>query len=82
MILTCSEPSHPAPSGLEHQVTSQTLRVAARHTDPTTTWLTHVQRRRNANIAAVALANKHARIVWALLAHDRDYTPDYAGTSP
>ena len=58
------------------------LRVAARHTDPTTTWLKHLQMRRNANIAAVALANKHARIVWALLAHDRNYNPDYAVTSP
>jgi transposase len=57
------------------------LRVAARHTDPTTTWLKKLQARRNANIAAVALANKHARIVWALLAHDREYTPDYAVTS-
>ena len=58
------------------------LRVAARHTNPTTSWLTHVQRRRNTNIAAVALANKHARVVWALLAHDREYTPDYAVTNP
>jgi hypothetical protein len=30
----------------------------------------------------VALANKHARIVWALLAHDREYTPAYRVTSP
>jgi transposase len=58
------------------------LRVAARHTDATTTWLTHVQKRRNANIAAVALANKHARIVWALLAHDREDTPGSTVTSP
>jgi transposase len=58
------------------------LRVAARHTDPTTRWLKNVQARRNTNIAAVALANKHARIVWALLAHARDYKPDYAVTSP
>ena len=58
------------------------LRVAARHTDPTTTWVKDVQARRNANIAAVALATKHARIVWALLAHDREYTPDYAAPSP
>ena len=57
------------------------LRVAARHTDPTTKWLKNVQARRNANIAAVALANKHVRVIWALLAHDRDYKPDYAGTS-
>jgi len=58
------------------------LRVATRHTDPITTWLQHLPRRRNTNIAAVALANKHARIVWALLAHGREYNPDYAGTSP
>jgi transposase len=57
------------------------LRVAARHTNPTTRWLKAVQARRNANIAAVALANKHVRIVWALLTHDRDYNPNYAGTS-
>jgi len=58
------------------------LRVAAQHTDHTTIWLKAVRARRNANIAAVALANKHARIVWALLAHNRDYSPDYVVTSP
>jgi transposase len=34
--------------------------------------------RRNKNVATVALANKNARIVWALLAHDREFRPDYA----
>jgi len=29
------------------------------------------------NVVAVALANKLARIVWALLAHDREYRADY-----
>jgi hypothetical protein len=29
--------------------------------------------RRGANIAAVALANKNARVLWALLARDEDY---------
>jgi hypothetical protein len=29
-------------------------------------------------VAAVALANKNARVVWALLAHDRQYRADYA----
>jgi transposase len=33
--------------------------------------------RRHPNIAAVALANKNARIVWALLKHERDYQPNY-----
>jgi transposase len=33
--------------------------------------------RRHPNIAAVALANKNVRTVWALLAHGRDFKPDY-----
>ena len=34
--------------------------------------------RRNKNVAAVALANKNARIAWALLAHDeRTYQRGY-----
>ena len=41
-------------------------------------WLPTLIGRRNANVATVALANKNARIVWALLAHDREFRPDYA----
>ena len=37
-------------------------------------WLMKLKTRRNANVAAVALANKNARVVWALLAHQREYT--------
>jgi len=40
-------------------------------------WLARLAARRNANIAAVALANKNARIIWALLAHERDYQAAY-----
>ena len=40
-------------------------------------WLPTLIARRNPNVAAVALANKNARIVWALLAHDREFRPDY-----
>ncbi|WP_206955970.1 IS110 family transposase [Trinickia acidisoli] len=40
-------------------------------------WLHGLLQRRNANVAAVALANKNARIIWALLAHDREFRPDY-----
>ena len=36
-----------------------------------------VASRRNPNIAAVALANKNARVVWAMLAHGRDYQVGY-----
>jgi transposase len=41
-------------------------------------WINGVVNRRNKNVAAVALANKNARIVWALLAHDRQYQTGYA----
>lgn len=40
-------------------------------------WVSGVLKRRNKNVAAVALANKNARIVWALLAHDREFRADY-----
>jgi len=40
-------------------------------------WLKKLLARRNKNIAAVALAAKNARIVWALLAHERSYQHDY-----
>lgn len=40
-------------------------------------WLGKLMARRNKNIAAVALANKNARIVWALLANNRIFRPDY-----
>ena len=43
-------------------------------------WVSGVLKRRNKNVAAVALANKNARIVWALLAHDREFRPDYVST--
>jgi transposase len=40
-------------------------------------WLRKLMGRRNTNVAAVALANKNARIVWALLAHGQTFHPDY-----
>ena len=48
-----------------------------RHPDRLEGWLARVAARRNANIAGVAMANKNARIVWALLAHGRDYQAGY-----
>ena len=44
-------------------------------------WLHTLIGRRNANVAAVALANKNARIVWALLAHDREFRHDYTAAA-
>jgi transposase len=44
-------------------------------------WLHDLLQRRNQNVAAVALANKNARIVWALLAHDREFRADYTSAT-
>ena len=40
------------------------------------TWLKRLLDRRPKNVAAVALANKNARMAWALLAHGQDYHPN------
>jgi len=44
--------------------------------DPRSRWLGNLRQRRHPNVAAVALANKNARIVWAMLARDKFYEPE------
>jgi len=46
----------------------------AKQPDP---WVTELRQRRPLNVAVVALANKMARQVWALLAHERTYQKGY-----
>jgi transposase len=41
-------------------------------------WATAIAMRRHPNVAAVALANKTARMAWAMLRNDTDYDPDFA----
>jgi transposase len=53
------------------------IRVAEGKVGYAQSWLARLIGRRHPNVAAVALANKNARIVWALLKHERDYQPDY-----
>ena len=64
---------HGARSVLRH------LKPRPDHTD---SWLVRLLARRNRNVAAVALANKNARIAWALLAHQRDFEPNYVSAAP
>jgi len=52
--------------------------AAQRKAVNTNVWLAGLLNRRHPNIAAVALANKNARTVWALLAHGREFRADYA----
>jgi transposase len=49
------------------------LNAAANKTDPRSRWVTALAARRNKNIATVALANKNARIAWAILAKNETY---------
>ncbi|MCC7100039.1 MAG: IS110 family transposase [Rubrivivax sp.] len=51
---------------------------AAEHKADADPWLKELLARRNKNVVAVALANRNARTIWALLAHDRQYDPHYA----
>ncbi len=44
-------------------------------------WLQALVLRRNKNVAAVALANKNARVIWALLAQDRHYQAGYCAVA-
>jgi transposase len=53
------------------------LRVCENKPNYAGSWLAGVMKRRHPNVAAVALANKNARIVWALLRHHRSYDTGY-----
>jgi transposase len=52
------------------------LRVSETKTDSLSCWLQKLCSRRNKNIAAVALANKNARIIWAILTKKTNYQMD------
>ena len=49
------------------------VRVAEKHQDRKNQWVCEVEQRRGKNIAAVAVANKNARIAWALLSKQTTY---------
>jgi transposase len=40
-------------------------------------WVTGIAQRRHPNVAPVALANKTARMAWAMLRNETDYDPDF-----
>ena len=55
--------------------------VVARAThkdDRLSRWVTNIANKKHPNVAAVALANKTARMAWAMLRNKTDYDPDYA----
>ena len=57
------------------------IRFVDRDRSPTGQWVRDLEQRRPKNVTVVARANKHARIVWALLAHQRDYDPHHGSTA-
>ncbi len=55
--------------------------VVARAThkdDRLSRWVTNIANKKHPNVAAVALANKTARMAWAMLRNKTDYDPDFA----
>lgn len=64
---------------LIHGARAVITRARSRRTSsPAAGWLGRLIDRRNVNVATVALANKNARVVWALLARDREFHANYA----
>ncbi len=55
--------------------TRAVLRITPQRSDAKSRWVERLRRRRPDNVVAVALAAKHARIIWALLARGQNYRP-------
>ncbi len=53
--------------------TRSVLRLTGKRHDAKSVWAQGVKERSGNNVAAVALAAKHARIIWALLAREEEY---------
>ena len=47
--------------------------AARKKTDPLSLWVMRIANKRHANVAAVAMANKTARIAWAMIRNGTDY---------
>ncbi|KVC87714.1 transposase [Burkholderia ubonensis] len=52
------------------------------HTKEPGPWVEQMKQRRPMNVVIVALANKMARMIWAVLAHERPYRNDYVSVKP
>jgi len=57
------------------------IRFAENKAEPES-WVRKLMARRNKNVAAVALANKNARIIWALLAKGTTFHPKHTSAAP
>lgn len=57
-------------------------RAAALLTKDPGLWITELKKRRPTGVVIVAMANKLARTVWAIAAHDRKYDKNYVSIRP
>jgi transposase len=58
------------------------LQVAPRHDDRLSQWALNLRRKSGPNLAAVALANKNARIMWKLLTSGEHFRPQPPAPEP
>ena len=56
------------------------LRTAGRKGDTRSRWIEKMRDRRHPNVVAVALANKNARVVWAILSGRTVYQPAFSAS--
>ena len=57
------------------------VRTAKDKEDRLSRWIVNLQSRRHSNMVAVAMANKMARMAWAMMTKGVDYDPDLAAVS-
>lgn len=57
-------------------------RAVLRHAKEPGPWLKQLSQRRPPNVVIVALANKIARTIWAVLAHERAYDKEHVSVRP
>ena len=57
-------------------------RAVQQHAKAPSAWLEELGKRRPPNVVTVALANKMARTIWAVLAHERVYDKDHVSVRP
>jgi transposase len=57
-------------------------RAVLSHAKEPSAWIQELGKRRPANVVTVALANKMARTIWAIWAHERKYQRGYVSPRP
>lgn len=57
-------------------------RAVLRHAKTASSWLQQLSQRRPTNVVIVAMANKIARTIWAVLAHNRAYDKGHVSMRP